>query len=122
MRRLIMTAALALLTTAAHAGVNTCEGTVQAGAEWTMVVGETGNYAPNGCRFATASKLGRRILAVCPNGSQCLIDVSLRELEDIDKLCPNPNARCMARDNPELFNSNKPARTIKEITNVEQTK
>ena len=97
----VIAAALLAATATAHAGVNTCEGTVQVGKEWTMVVGDTGNYAPNGCRFPTASSLGRRILATCPNGSQCLIDVSLKELKE-------------GSDTP-----GKPPRTIKAITNVE---
>jgi hypothetical protein len=133
-----MSAAFALLTTAAHAGVNTCEGTVTVGPQWTTVVGETGNYAPNGCRFPTASKLGRRIIAACSNGSQCIIDVSLKELSDaslnetvLREVC-HPNSRCLARDNPEFFKdddpafykrlTSKPVRTIKVITNVEQSK
>jgi hypothetical protein len=90
--------------TAAHAGVNSCEGTVHVGTEWTTVIGEFGNYAPNGCRFLTASKLGRRILTACPDGSQCMIDVSLPELIE-------------GSDAP-----GKPARQINAITNVERIK
>ena len=69
---------LALLTTtSAHAGSNFCEGTVAVGKEWTKVVGVTGDYAPDGCRFLTASQLGRRILRACPNGSECRIEMPL---------------------------------------------
>jgi hypothetical protein len=64
-----------LMMTSAHAGTNTCEGTVNVDHDMTTVVGEYGSFGPNGCRFPTASKLGRRILAACPNGSQCMIDV-----------------------------------------------
>jgi hypothetical protein len=79
--RTIMTAAAALLATitAASAGSNVCEGTVQVGKEWTTIRGEFGDYAPEGCRFQTASKLGRRIIAACPNGSECQIDIPLNK-------------------------------------------
>ena len=105
MKRLMITAAaLALLTTTAQAGMNTCEGEVQVGPEWTVVKSEFGNYAPNGCRFLTASKLARRILAVCPNGANCMIDVSLKELKE-------------GSDTPGA-----PPRTIKVITNASALK
>jgi len=68
-------------------------GYVMIGKEWTTVKGDTGDFAPDGCRFLTSSKLGRRIIAACPHGSQCLIDVPL----------------------------NKRSRTITSITNVETT-
>ncbi len=38
----------------------------------------------------------------------------------IRKLCPDPNARCLARDNPRT--SPELYRTLKAITNVEQAK
>jgi hypothetical protein len=79
--------------TTAHAGSNTCEGNVMVGKEWTTAKGDTGDFAPDGCRFLTSSKLGRRIIAACPDGSQCLIDVPL----------------------------NKRSHTITSITNVETT-
>jgi hypothetical protein len=73
MKRLLLTAAaLALLTTAAHAGLNLCEGTVRVGKEWTTVKGPNDD-----CRFKTASPVGRRILAACPDGSECQIDLPL---------------------------------------------
>jgi hypothetical protein len=141
MKRILLTAAaFALLTTTARAGINTCEGTVTVGKEWTTVVGDTGNYEPNGCRFPTASKLGQRILSVCPNGSQCIIDVSLKEQSNdaylnkalVRELCSDLAAKCIARDNPEFFKEDDPAlykrltsrpiRTIKVITNVERAK
>ena len=76
MNRLMMTAAaLALLTATAHAGSNTCEGTIQIGDEWTTVKSNVGDYSPDGCRFKTKSKLGRRILAICPNNSECMISI-----------------------------------------------
>jgi hypothetical protein len=61
----------------AHAGSNECEGTVQVGKEWTTIKGELGDYAPDGCRFLSVSRLGRRIIAVCQDGSDCQIDVPL---------------------------------------------
>ena len=75
MKRLLTAAALALLTTTAHAGMNRCTGTVLVGNEWTTVKGDLDDYAPDGCRFKTVSKLGYRILAACPNGSVCQIDI-----------------------------------------------
>jgi hypothetical protein len=94
--RTVMSAAAVLLAslTAARAGSNTCEGTVTVGTEWTTVKSQYGDYAPDGCRFQTASKLGRRIIAACPDGSQCMIDVPL----------------------------NKRSNTITSITNVEKVK
>jgi hypothetical protein len=79
MRITLMTAfaAASFAITTAHAGSNVCEGAVQVGKEWTTVKGEFGDYAPEGCRFQTASKLGRRIIAACPDGSECMIDVPL---------------------------------------------
>ncbi|UPK03053.1 hypothetical protein [Bradyrhizobium sp. 170] len=76
--RTTMIAAAALLAslTAAHAGSAICEGALTVGKEWTTVKGPTGDFAPDGCRFQTASKLGRRIIAVCPDGSQCQIDAA----------------------------------------------
>jgi hypothetical protein len=78
MRRILITAALVAVTiTTAYAGSNVCEGTVLVGKEWTTVKGEFSDYAPDGCRFLTVSKLGRRIIAACPDGSECQIDVPL---------------------------------------------
>ena len=69
---------LASIPALALVGSNECDGIVQVGEEWTTVAGEMGDYAPNGCQFRTASKLGRRILAVCPDGSECQIDLPLQ--------------------------------------------
>jgi hypothetical protein len=90
--------------TAAHAGSNTCQGTVQIGKEWTMVKGDGDQYA---CRFQTDSKLGRRIIAICPGGSECMISIPLnkpsRTLTVIDRadrliptmvICPD-GSECM---------------------------
>jgi hypothetical protein len=123
-----------LAITAAHAGSNACGGIVQVGPEWTTVKGDLGDFAPDGCRFQTASKLGRRILAVCPDGSECMIDVPLgkrsstitsitnveaisnkqssaRVVDDavVRKLCPDPNAKCKARDDPDFYKDSDPA-------------
>jgi hypothetical protein len=78
MKRTVIAATAALLmTTTAHAGSIECTGVVKVGPEWTTVVGDEGSYAPTACRFKTASQLGRRILAVCANGSDCEIVVTL---------------------------------------------
>ena len=57
----------------AFAGSNVCYGLVKVGRGWTTVVSDYGDYAPNGCRFRTKSELGRKILAECPDGSECEI-------------------------------------------------
>jgi hypothetical protein len=69
----------------AMAGSNECEGLVKVGKEWTTVKSDLGDFAPDGCRFRTASKLGRHILAECPDGSNCTINVPL------DLIPKNPN-------------------------------
>ncbi|TYO66812.1 hypothetical protein FXV83_09595 [Bradyrhizobium hipponense] len=77
MKRIIIALALLASTAIAQAGSNECGVVVKVGQEWTTVTGDIGDYAPDGCRFRTASKLGRRILAVCPNGADCDIYVRL---------------------------------------------
>ena len=72
-------AVASIAITTAHAGSNVCQGTVQVGKEWTTVKGKFGDYAPDGCRFQTTSELGRRIIAACPDTSECMIDVPLDE-------------------------------------------
>jgi len=63
----------------AFAGSNVCYGLVKVGRGWTTVVSDYGDYAPNGCRFRTKSPLGQKILAECPDGSECEI---IKETED----------------------------------------
>jgi hypothetical protein len=76
---------LFLLATPAMAGSNECEGRVTVGKEWTIIKGDTGDFAPDGCRFRTSSKLGHRILATCPDNSDCTVSIPL------DLLPMNPN-------------------------------
>ena len=74
---LLAATVLALLTTtsyASNADTEICIGTVNVGSQWTTVIEETDSYSP--CRFSTTSKLGHRILTVCPNRSRCIIDAS----------------------------------------------
>jgi hypothetical protein len=81
MRKLLALGVVVVLSPisgAAKAGSNECDGIVQVDQEWTTVSGEIGDYAPKGCRFLTASQLGRRILAVCPDGSECQIQLPLK--------------------------------------------
>jgi predicted small secreted protein len=94
MKHTIMIAAAVLLSsfTAAHAGSNTCEGTVAVGKEWTTLKSDTDAL---GCRFQTASNLGRRILAICPDGSPCMISIPLNKpsrtltvIDRADRLVP----------------------------------
>jgi hypothetical protein len=87
MRKLLLTAAALLaLTSAAPAGSTTCQGEVVVGSEWTTVEDESTvplpkdhpRYSPpDVCRFQTTSALGKRILAKCPAGSTCLLDLSI---------------------------------------------
>jgi hypothetical protein len=87
MHKFLAAAALTLaLICHAHAGDTSCRGTVVVGPEWTTVEDEATvplpkdhpRYAPNSiCRFKTESPLGKRILAKCPNGSQCEISLSI---------------------------------------------
>ena len=65
-------------------------GKVIVGAEWTTFENtavvphpkEMARYVPsNACRFKTKSAVGKRILAKCPNGSQCTVYLSLDKLD-----------------------------------------
>jgi hypothetical protein len=70
------TVALAILIGgAANAGSRQCGGQVQVSEPWTQIVAKDQHDEP--CRFKIDSKLGQRILALCPNGSRCLIDLPL---------------------------------------------
>lgn len=69
MKKLLIIAALLMATSTAYAGDRSCLATVVVGPEWTTV----GDY----CRFKTASKLGKRILRICPDGSKCSIGLAL---------------------------------------------
>jgi hypothetical protein len=82
---------------------------VQVDKEWTVVSSDIGDYAPNGCRFRTASKLGRRILAVCPDASECSIQLPV-------KSWPATN---YGTDKPS---SAKPVQTITTIVSVQKLK
>jgi hypothetical protein len=71
MKRLMLTAALALVTIApASAGDWYCLGTVKVEKEWTTI-------KDTSCRFKTDSKVGRKILAICPNGTECEIQMGI---------------------------------------------
>jgi hypothetical protein len=87
MKKLLLTAAaLIALTSAASAGSTRCEGHVVVGSEWTTVEDESvvplpkdhPRYTPPDiCRFKTNSALGKRILAKCPAGSLCNLDLAI---------------------------------------------
>jgi hypothetical protein len=65
MKKLLLTAAmLAALIGSANAGDNSCNGTVTAG-------------KIDDCTFAVASPVGRKILKICPIGSECSISLEL---------------------------------------------
>ena len=70
----LLSAAVLVATTPAFAGSNTCEGkvTVHPG-HWTSVINQDGE----GCQFETKSPLGKKIISVCPNNSECMIDIEL---------------------------------------------
>ena len=84
MKRLFAVGAMIGLTTGfAFAGSNTCSGVVTVGVEWTTVKGDVDDYAPDGCRVRSSSTIGRRILAVCPDGSTCSISIPLNRRSPI---------------------------------------
>jgi len=101
MRITLITAfAASIAMSTAHAGSNVCQGTVQVGKEWTTVKGESGDYAPEGCRFQTTSELGRLIIAACPDTSECMIDVPLTKgsntitsITNVERLPPLKDSR-----------------------------
>jgi hypothetical protein len=82
----IATAALLLALTApaAHAGDNSCLGTVQQADKGSPLL------AIDDCFFDPKSTVGKKILAICPIGSQCNVSLDLRasrkasKLKDID--------------------------------------
>lgn len=151
MKAIIIAAALLLTATAANAGDNSCRGAMVVGPEWTTITGDETSLLPKDhpryvpatvCRFMTASPLGKRILRICPNGSQCTLSLSINSnakdhkvdghyvtivrwpldgvvREDVetvaDKLCPDPSVRCKVRDNPEFYKDDDPA-LYKRIT------
>ena len=71
MRKIILAAALLTLAAPVHAGDRLCQGKIVVSKEWTTV-------DEDGCRFKTNSKIGRQILAVCPDGSTCSFDLSTK--------------------------------------------
>ncbi|HVG51655.1 MAG TPA: hypothetical protein VM867_08485 [Xanthobacteraceae bacterium] len=80
MRTILLVTAAVLTSTAAHAGSNACEGIVTIGPEWTIVESEhkpADGYYATGCKFRTQTKLGKRVLKECPQGSLCTLDLPL---------------------------------------------
>jgi len=75
MRKWLVVFASMCLMESAQASANVCGGVVSVGKEWTTVKGD--GMFDSGCRFRTNSKVGRRILATCPNESECAIVVPL---------------------------------------------
>lgn len=71
---LLATAALLIFSTSANAGDRSCTGTVEMGPKWTTIASVEG--LPT-CRFKTASVLGKRILRICPNGTDCYVCLSI---------------------------------------------
>ena len=104
----LMTAlTVASLPSPPHTPVGMCVGHVQVGKEWTTVKREFGDYAPEGCRFQTASELGRRIIAACPDTSVCVIDVPLTKrssalagITNVERLPPLKELAKITRTRP----------------------
>ena len=118
MKRLIAAAALVLLATAAHAGDNSCFGLLVVGPQFGTAIHTGANNSPpnsNVCRFKTASPLGQRILRVCPNGSECLIEMPLPAMASCQPHHPSKPSRAsrtskQANDRPRIFCSYRAAR------------
>jgi hypothetical protein len=73
---LVATAALAALATPAMAGANDCVGTIVTDKEWVYVV-DAGLHTTEGrlCQAKLKSPIARHILATCPVGSYCNVDI-----------------------------------------------
>ena len=96
MKKLLILIATVLIASPAQAAPG-CMGKVIVGAEWTTFENtavvphpkEMARYVPsNACRFKTKSAVGKRILAKCPNGSECTVYLSLDKLDhhiDVEK-------------------------------------
>ena len=83
MKRLLVAIAFVVMSAPAFAGSHTCDGIVTVGPEWSTVVGKpdewTGDYE-KGCKFKTTSPIGKRILAKCPDKSNCSVHLPLKNL------------------------------------------
>jgi hypothetical protein len=79
MKHLLIAFAFALIATGAQAGDNSCYGPVDFGPEWTVVrTGVNNSPADDSiCRFKTNSTHGKRILRICPHGSNCRLQLSI---------------------------------------------
>ena len=84
MKKLLILIATVLIASPAQAAPG-CMGKVIVGAEWTTFENtavvphpkEMARYVPsNACLFKTKSAVGQRILAKCPNGTQCTVYLS----------------------------------------------
>ena len=74
MKTLLLTAAaLVALTGAAQAGSFPCEGEVVVNAGWASLKDDT--TSDQICRFKADTPLGKRLLAKCPVGSICWMDL-----------------------------------------------
>ena len=66
----------AAVASPAKAGANECVGTIVTDKQWVYVV-DAGLHTTEGrlCQAPLNSRIGRRILAACPVGSYCNIDI-----------------------------------------------
>ena len=76
LKTLTVAAALAGIASPAIAGANDCIGTIVTDKEWVYVV-DAGLHTKDGrlCQARLKSPIGRRILATCPVGSTCYVDI-----------------------------------------------
>lgn len=79
---LVSAAILIASVIAAHAGDNSCNGTIVVGPKMTKIEStftspSTGEVVNVSCSFLSGSSVGRRILKTCPAGSECSIDLDL---------------------------------------------
>ena len=89
LNQLLILIATVLIASPAQAAGG-CMGKIVVGAEWTTFENtavvphprDSIRYVPSlACRFKTNSALGKRILAKCPNGSQCTVYLSVDKLD-----------------------------------------
>jgi hypothetical protein len=73
---------LALISNGGLAGSNSCFGVVSAGPKWSTITETIVGQRPYVCQFLTSSKIGRQILAKCPDGTTCNIEMPLPPPQD----------------------------------------
>jgi hypothetical protein len=81
MKKLLKPLALAILSLAmlapAQAGDNSCSGTISTDKNWVYIVDHPTHGNVPECRAKLDSNAGRRILAICQEGSSCTVHLPL---------------------------------------------